>query len=138
MSAFIDITGQRFGRLLVLYKIGKNKHNLTLWLCQCDCSKTIVTDVSSLRTGNTKSCGCTRAASVKAAVGTHGASRTPMYRAWATMKSRCYNSNFPKWTSYGARGITVCDRWHKFENFLADMGTRPPGKSIDRINNDGN
>ena len=66
-------------------------------------------------------------------------SRNPEYMSWGNMKNRCYNKRDPKWRLYGARGISVCDRWMKFENFLADMGRRPgPGYSLDRINNDGN
>jgi hypothetical protein len=69
---------------------------------------------------------------------THGHSHTRMYRAWQTMFTRCYNTKFRFYYRHGGRGIRVCDRWRKFENFLADMGERPPGMSIDRIDNDGN
>lgn len=68
---------------------------------------------------------------------THGMSDSPMYRAWKTMRSRCCNPNFPSYERYGARGITLCERWHKFENFYADMGERPEGMSVERKDNDG-
>ena len=69
---------------------------------------------------------------------THGRSRTALYLRWQEMIQRCTNPKTAGWELYGGRGISVCGRWHKFENFLADMGEPPPGKTIDRINNDGN
>ena len=65
----------------------------------------------------------------------HGMSRTPIYGIWRSMLTRCYNPNFKFFNYYGGRGIGVCKRWQKFENFYADMGDRPEGKSLDRINN---
>lgn len=67
----------------------------------------------------------------------HGLTGSPTYNTWASMKQRCLNPNSPKYRLYGGRGITICDRWLKFENFLADMGERPPGLTLDRIDNDG-
>ena len=68
----------------------------------------------------------------------HGMSTTSLWRTWAAMKSRCSNSNNPKFPAYGGRGVTVCDEWLSFETFYADMGERPEGMTIDRIDNDGN
>lgn len=67
----------------------------------------------------------------------HGMSRTPIHNLWWAMMTRCYNSNCPAFVDYGGRGIVVCERWHRFENFYADMGERPDGRSLDRIDNDG-
>jgi hypothetical protein len=67
----------------------------------------------------------------------HGKANTPIYRLWKSMKNRCFNVNNKSYLDYGGRGITVCERWLKFENFFADMGERPQGKSLDRINNNG-
>lgn len=67
----------------------------------------------------------------------HGQTGSPTYNSWAAMKQRCLNPRVPKYPNYGGRGITVCDRWLTFENFLADMGERPEGKTLDRIDNDG-
>lgn len=96
----------------------------------------------SLKQGNTTSCGC-RQKEVARAQATHGSSRvgkrTPEYNAWVSMKQRCINPNNPRYKNYGGRGITVCKRWfNSFPNFLKDMGEKPDGLSIDRINNDKN
>lgn len=79
-------------------------------------------------------------AHVSAGKTTHGHTRpeSPTYRAWGAMKTRCTNPNQPKWKYYGGRGITVCHRWSRFENFLADMGEKPAGLTLDRIDVNGN
>ena len=137
---FIDLKGQRFGRLLVLAEHGSPK-GAAYWLCVCDCGKQHVARGTELRNGQIKSCGCFRASCCPPP--RHGeawsktASGTPEYKAWMNMKGRCASPR-AKW--HGARGITVCDRWlHSYENFLADMGRKPASEySIDRIDNDGN
>lgn len=83
--------------------------------------------------GKHKSCGCLQ----KAAVSTHGESYTPEYRTWQSIRNRCDNPAFEHFSRYGGRGISVCERWHTYANFLADMGRRPPGMTIERIDNDG-
>ncbi|MHB1098433.1 MAG: hypothetical protein ACYCZR_02645 [Burkholderiales bacterium] len=153
----IDITGQRFGRLLVLEKMPPRKGGGSDWLCQCDCGKTRVVIGSNLRKGHTTSCGCaaTEWASKMGANPTfiekrakstekHGNKKrsgaTVEYKTWLGMKRRCYDIRYKDYPNWGGRGIQVCDKWREsFEQFLADMGARPPGKySIDRINPDGN
>lgn len=131
MSFFQDITGQRFGRLIVLslYRRGSSGVH-SRWLCLCDCGQTRVASGSSLKRGRTTSCGCGRI--------THGSWGSPTYRSWHMMLQRCTNPRNTHYAYYGGRGITVCERWLKFENFLADMGERPLGTSIDRIDVDGN
>ena len=108
------------------------------WLCLCDCGGSAVAAMSALRRGLVVSCGCFRRESASERSRTHGRTGTAEYGIWCAMKRRCSNPNVPEWKNYGGRGISVCARWHKFENFLADMGERPLGLSLDRIDNDGN
>lgn len=141
MSACIDLTGGTFGRLTVLTKAGSYSGGDVLWSCRCDCGNITVVVGYDLKNGHTKSCGCLRQYVSRIKSTKHGFSRknSKIYWAWINMRSRCNNSNNAGYLWYGERGIKVCRRWNKFENFLEDMG-RPPTKnhSIDRINNDGN
>ena len=135
-----EIAGQRFGRVVVLARVGFGPGK-ACWNCRCDCGVEFVTRGIDLRSGNTTSCGCYKRELIGARSTTHGATKdyslSGAYRSWLTMKSRCLNRGNNRFSSYGARSITVCDRWLVFENFLADMGERPEGRSLDRINNDG-
>lgn len=106
--------------------------------CLRDCGKTTESLLSSIRAGRTQSCGCLKRECDIAKCLTHGLTGTPEYEAWINMRQRCTNPKRPEFRNYGARGISVCERWESFENFLDDMGTRPMGLSIERINNDGN
>ncbi len=136
---FKDIAGKRFGRLTAVRPIGQNKYRAMIWLCSCDCGNNHTTTGSCLRSGESKSCGCLKADSLRAAHTTHGHSRSRTYISWQKMHERCTNHKRHRFEHYGGRGIKVCKHWEKFENFLADMGERPPGTSIDRHpDNDGN
>lgn len=138
MRKFKDISGQRFGHLTAISIAGK-RNNRFVWFCKCDCGNEVEVDGNSLRTGNTLSCGCLASQIIAERNFRHGQYGTPEYRSWASMLSRCTNQNVERYSRYGGRGITVCDRWKSFENFLADMGNRPTSKhSINRIDNDGN
>lgn len=135
----IDLTGQRFGRLVVS---GLTRSQHRRWRCQCDCGGERIARTSELRSGRVLSCGCLRresAARVGKATTTHGMRYTPEYRAWSGMKQRCTNPKISNFPQYGGRGIRVCDRWMaSFDDFLADLGPRPsPDHSLDRIDNDG-
>jgi len=132
--------GQRFGRLTTLEFSHKTPGSYCFWKVRCDCGTEVSVSVRNMRTGNTKSCGCWRKefGSIVGSAVTHGQFRTPEYVSWNHMLDRCRNKNHVAYHRYGGRGIIVCDRWLKFENFVADMGSRPKGCSIDRIDNDGN
>lgn len=131
----IDLTGKRFGRLTVVEYAGTNKvgkSSAVTWHCKCDCGNDTIVMTNHLRTGNTSSCGCF----VRERHTIHGMWDTSIYRTWADIKKRCLNPNNKAYKHYGGRGITICERWLKFENFLADMGERPDGLTIERIDND--
>jgi hypothetical protein len=145
MGKKIDLTGRVFSRLTVIseapYHTTPSGRKYVMWLCSCVCGNNITLRSSSLtsKAHKTKSCGCLSRDLSKVRFKTHGLSNTPTYTTYTAMKKRCYNSNDPAYHSYGGRGISVCDRWlEDFENFLYDMGERPEGTSIDRINTDGN
>lgn len=128
-----NLTGQRFGRLVVVSLAERNRHNQPQWLCQCDCGERVVVRGCSLTSKNTRSCGCL----AKDTATTHGMTKTVTYHSWSSMIARCTNPADPEWQRYGGRGIKVCARWLNFENFLEDMGQRPDGTSLDRIDPNG-
>jgi hypothetical protein len=128
-----DLTGEKYGRLTILsmYRDDKNKP-IAKCLCECGVEKEI--SVYMLRNGDAQSCGCLNFennANYK-----HGYKGTPTNVCWCDILQRCNNPNNTRYNQYGGRGITVCERWIKFENFLEDMGEKPDNMSIDRINND--
>lgn len=149
MGKFVDISGQVFGRLTVLRRTDIQSKGKTRWLCLCQCGQKIVLTKSALVTGNTQSCGCLRremVAEKNSEMGwlttqrftRHGKAGTRTYNIWKGVIKRCRNPHSINYHNYGGRGITVCERWATFENFFADMGECPPGKSIDRVDVNGN
>lgn len=195
MSALKDITGQKFGRLLVVSRAPNNSANQAVWNCQCDCGNVATVASAKLLFGTTKSCGCHKTDVLKSRgasdlVGAsfdgfmvvekiaggknsrwkcicdcgkefsalrtcissgktkscgcksqkkHFMQDSPEYRSWTHMKWRCLNENSTQYKYYGGRGITVCESWRSsFQSFYADMGPRPEGTSLDRIDPDGN
>lgn len=136
----IDLLDQRFGRLVVFRATASDRKGEACWICNCDCGKMVSVRSSDLRSGHTQSCGCWQIERLSQAKTTHGHSfphPTPTYNSWAAMRQRCSNPNNNRYSIYGGRGIRVCSRWNKFKNFLDDMGERPDGTCIDRIDNDG-
>lgn len=125
--------GDRFGRLTVVSRFENDRFGRAQWLCVCDCGKEHVAAFFRMKSGHTKSCGCIKRGNV-----THGMSDSKTYNSWLGMKQRCNYQGHAGYSRYGGRGISVCSRWDSFENFLADMGERPDGMSIDRIDPNGN
>lgn len=130
----VNLVGKRFGRLTVLSlaHLGTSARQAQPhWLVRCDCGTEKVVKGHSMKNGYTVSCGCYNADKVR----THGMEGTKVYNVWASMKQRCQNPKHRAYARYGGRGIKVCKRWQKFENFYADMGD--PQGVLDRIDNDG-
>lgn len=144
--AYKDLTGEKFGRLTVIKFVKKVKYGRQ-WELLCECGGTCFVVTADLNRGHTTSCGCAtqeaRSRNGKANT-THGCSIEKgdgysEFITWMSLKARCLNPKDKGYPNYGGRGITVCDRWkNSFETFLADMGKRPEGCEIDRINNNGN
>jgi hypothetical protein len=113
-----------------------------MWRCACDCGAETVVDGGNLISGGCASCGCLKRELMAKSFVRHGHARvgkaSPEYKSWAAMMARVSATKGRRWIDYAARGITACERWSVFENFLADMGPRPHGRSLDRIDNDGN
>lgn len=140
MKKRIDLVGMTFGRLTVKQYAGTDKHKNAQWSCLCTCGVEKVINGSSLRNGLTSSCGCLHReiASIAATKRktTHGMHNTPTYYSWQNMLTRVDNPKYKQRKDYSERGITVHEPWRKFENFLKDMGVRPEGMTLDRIDND--
>lgn len=132
-----DRVGQRFTRLLVIGR-AEGPCAETYWMCLCDCGRRHIGTARNLRSGRLKSCGCLNNEKRLARSTTHGLSKTAEYNIWNHIKSRCCNPRNARFADYGGRGITICARWRDdFAAFFSDMGCRPTGTSIDRIDNDG-
>lgn len=135
-SPAMDLTGTVYGRLTAIEPTdGRIAAGSVIWLCRCECGNEVMVPTNRLRSGNTRSCGCLFADSH---FRKHGMSYSVEYKTWQAMKSRCQDSNNGRFSDYGGRGITVCERWlESFENFFEDMGLRPgKGYSIERRDND--
>lgn len=142
----VDVSKRRFGRLCAEWPAAMRGHGNACWLCLCDCGRLRVVALSSLLNGSSKSCGCLQKELLSRRRFKHGHSIKPgvrnasrEYETWLSMKARCYDRKTKSYKNYGGRGIRVCGRWlSSFENFLADMGTKPNGLTLERIDNDGN
>jgi len=136
MSKVRDLTGEKFGFLTALRPDGSQNGSI-VWLCLCDCGSHHHVARYNLITGGTKSCGCQKYKNMHNKVHGHSYPPTRTYESWAAMIQRCTNPKHVDWHRYGGRGIKVCKRWMTFANFLADMGERGDGLTLDRIDPDG-
>ena len=140
MGNLVNIAGKVFGRLTVLKRDGYKCKQAT-WLCRCSCGVVVVVQGCHLRDGHTQSCGCFGSERLAEMRGSnfkhgHGMLNSGTYRSWVSMKTRCLNPNYDRYRDWGGRGIGICERWigpAGFQNFLADMGERPAGKTLDRF-----
>jgi len=139
MPVAFDFTGKTFGRLVGIARVpAKGKSRSPRWSFKCTCGTVFSASGRDVKSGKTASCGCLQVELTRARNSTHGKSRSKTYASWGSMISRCSNEKLPTFKHYGGRGISVCPRWTTFENFLADMGPRPVGTTLDRIDNNGN
>lgn len=147
MGRFIDLTGERFGRLVVLERAesrGPKGRRKTWWNCKCDCGNEVEVPTARLRNGQTKSCGCLHKDLLREKLTIHGGSKDRLFTVWCDMRRRCekpYDKNF---NHYGGRGITVCAEWHSYENFREwahlngyDESAKYGKCTLDRINPNG-
>lgn len=138
---FMDLSTRKepFGRLKVIRQHPERRHGHVRWVCKCLCGNEVIVSGASLTSGNTTSCGCVHSellAKRNHDEARHGMSGTPEYNTWATMIDRCHNPLSAAYKRYGGRGITVTPVWRCFEIFYRDMGPRPKGRSIERVDND--
>ncbi len=142
MNKLIDITGKKFGSWVVIRRDPNKPKGHPHWLSKCECGNIKSVRSTSLRSGISTNCGCNRTKIIRECNTKHGHSprekASPTYISWRNMLSRCDLIGTPFYKYYGGLGVTVCPRWRKFEAFLADMGERPKGMSVDRINPFGN
>lgn len=139
MAAKLNLINQKYGSLTVLSEEPSKNRN-TYWLCQCDCGNTVIKATKLLRHENYPNCGCLtkQLQSENSPFATHRLTKSPTYKSWGMMKSRCNNPNYTHYGYYGARCITYDPSWESFEVFLQDMGEKPEGYTLDRINSNGN
>lgn len=143
MGAYKDLTNQKFGKLVCKKDVGRTKNGNVLWKCKCECGNYTVVDSGSLKTGNTKSCGCMRNKRLEnfgELQKKHGMYDTKIYKVWSAMKQRCLNKNDKAYKNYGERGISVCKEWLDFEPFYewAVNNGYKKGLTLERIDNNGN
>lgn len=139
MSRLIDLTGQRFGHLVVVGR-AKSTNKNSAWLCKCDCGRYTVVRAPNLKSGGTQSCGCIRLKITIQRNLKHGGANSRLYRIWTGMKNRCYNIHGVRYDDYGGRGIFMCDEWRynfsDFREWALSHGYQDD-LTIDRIDNDG-
>lgn len=141
MARPLNIAGEKYGRLIAVEWTGNACSSGRLWKFKCDCGAEIIASIGQVRSGNTTSCGCFAKEKLRSRnekMAKHKCTRSPTWNSWSAMRRRCQKQDDKDYHKYGARGIVVCERWQSFENFMADMGERPEGMTIDRVDNNGN
>jgi hypothetical protein len=129
-----DLIGKVYGNLTVIGRAENTPYKKSMWICRCICGKEKTIMAGNLIKGTSTSCGCIRTKMLKERA-THGMCYTKTYRTWSCMKTRCTNKRRTDYKDYGGRGIGFDKSWSRFVNFLKDMGERPEGKELDRIDN---
>lgn len=144
MKEYQDLTGKRFGRLIVLQRaqnlVSKSGRNYIRWMCQCNCGNICTVLGDNLKYGRTLSCGCYKKEHLSSLKSTHGQTDSRLYGVWQSMKARCYNAHSTHYDRYGGRGISLCDEWKNSFQTFSDWATQNgyrDGLSIERIDNDG-
>lgn len=133
MGKKLDLkSGERFGKLVVIEYVGKNRHRKCMWRCKCDCGAEKTVLAVGLTRGTTTSCGCHQRSGLARR---HGMAGTQVYIAWKNMRQRCLNPNHPQWEDWGGRGISFCQKWETFEGFFEDMGSPKDGETLERLDN---
>lgn len=139
MGKPLDLTGKRFGQLVAVEMLEKRNQYGRWWRCICDCGNETTAQPYTLNRGSVTSCGCTHHVAHTLALTKHGRTGSPEWISWSAMKQRCNNPLCKDYPRYGGRGIKICDEWlASFESFYRDMGPRPKGTTIDRIDVNGN
>lgn len=138
----IEMRGLRFGRYVVIDRAPTPpgaRQKQARWVCRCDCGTIRIRKGNDLRSGNSRSCGCLNHEETSARNFRHGSKDTKTYNAWCGAKQRCFYPDNKRFADYGGRGITMCEAWkNDFLAFLADMGHRPVGRTLERIDTNGN
>lgn len=134
----LELSGHKYGRLLVIRPIGRNKHLQIIWECLCECGNLTKTLATKLKSGRAVSCGCINKERLIKMHTTHNLSKSPLYKKWKIIRNRCNNPKHEHYKYYGGKGIKMCDRWNDFNNFYDDMfPTYKKGLTIERINPNG-
>ncbi len=129
----LDLTGRTFDRLSVVGVSHRDRRGAVYWLCRCSCGNEKRVRANVLTSGRARSCGCLH----RDVITQHGMTKTRTFKSWESMWQRCSNPNAKSYEHYGGRGIRVCDEWQSFRQFHEDMGERPEGMSLDRLDVDG-
>lgn len=137
-NSLVIETGDTFGSWTIVGEACRTPCGRRRFTCKCACGSTRDTNLVHLVSGRSRDCGCGRKATLSMVKATHRMVGTPTHQSWRAMVQRCRNVNHASYKNYGGRGISICPYWREFDNFFTSMGARPLGKTLDRIENNGN